>query len=124
MSEKKSITNNGRDPSSGRFLTGNSGGGRPKGSRNKLSEQFISDLYDEWEKSGPEVLTTVAKTDPVALMRCVAGLLPHKVDASLSIIDVDLLKEQTTFMEAYRIARQIIGADEDNTPLIEAKREN
>ena len=25
----------------GRFLTGNSGGGRPKGSRNKLTERFM-----------------------------------------------------------------------------------
>jgi hypothetical protein len=126
MSENNSVTQSGRDPKTGQFILGHTGaGGRPRGSRNKLSEQFISDLYDEWEKSGAQVLKTVAETDPVALMRVVAGLLPHKVDASLSIIDVDLLREQRTFMEAYRIARQIIGADDtEDMPLIEAKSEN
>ena len=123
MSENNSVTQSGRDPSSGRFLTGNSGGGRPKGSRNKLGQQFINDLYDEWQKSGPQVLKTVAETDPVALMRCVASILPKEIDATLSVIDADLLHEQKTFMDAYRIARQIIGVDEDEVPLIEAKSE-
>jgi hypothetical protein len=123
MSDTKSETSNGRDPASGRFLPGNIGGGRPKGSRGKLSERFISDLYERWEQSGAQVLKTVAETDPVALMRVVAGLIPTKIDASLAIIDADLLKEQKTFMDAYRIARQIIGADTDDTPLIEAKDE-
>jgi hypothetical protein len=36
-------TQNERDPKTGRFQPGNSGfGGRPKGSRNKLTEQFIT----------------------------------------------------------------------------------
>jgi hypothetical protein len=46
----------GRDPRSGRFLTGNSGGGRQRGSRNKLSEQFIADVYAQWQESGSDCL--------------------------------------------------------------------
>jgi hypothetical protein len=33
-----------RDTKTGRFLAGNSGGGRKPGSRNKLSESFIADV--------------------------------------------------------------------------------
>lgn len=37
-----------RDPETGRFLTGNGGGGRPKGSRNKLGEQFLEALAQDF----------------------------------------------------------------------------
>ena len=33
-----------RDRETGRFQPGNNGGGRPRGSRNKLGEQFLNDL--------------------------------------------------------------------------------
>jgi hypothetical protein len=46
----------GRDPESGRFLTGNNGGGRKPGSRNKLCEAFIADLHSRWMTDGPQVL--------------------------------------------------------------------
>src|SRR5262249_29892376 len=41
----------------GRFLPGNSGfGGRPLGSRNKFSQQFIDDVYQVWRQEGIETL--------------------------------------------------------------------
>ncbi len=40
----------------GRFLSGNSGGGRPKGSRNQLGEAFIADLYADWQANGAETI--------------------------------------------------------------------
>jgi hypothetical protein len=117
-------THNGRNPENGQFKLGHIGqGGRPKGARNRLSEKFLTDLEAEWEASGPDVLKRVAKDDPVDFMRVVAGLLPSRVDASLAIIDADLLREQTSFMAAYKLARSIIGADAEDTPLIEASDE-
>jgi hypothetical protein len=124
MNENNSVTQSGRDPETGQFILGHTGsGGRPKGSRNRLSERFLIDLEAQWEKSGADVLERVAKDDPVDFMRVVAGLLPSKVDASLAIIDADLLREQTSFMAAYKLARSIIGADAEDTPLIEASDE-
>jgi hypothetical protein len=67
-------------------------------------------------------MAEIAETDPVALMRCVASILPKEIDAKLSV-DVDLFREQTSFMQAYRLARQMIGADPDDTLLIEAEDE-
>ena len=59
--------------SRGRFLTGNIGGpGRPRGSRNRLNEQFIADLLADWEAHGADVITCVRQTDPAGYLRCVA----------------------------------------------------
>jgi hypothetical protein len=119
MSDHKQETNNGRDPK-GLFLQGVSGNpnGRPKGSRNRLTEQFLSDLCAQWEISGQAALKKMAEEEVVDFVRVVASLVPHRVDASLAIVDADLLREQRTFMEYYKVCREFIGAD---TPLIEAE---
>jgi hypothetical protein len=110
---------NGRDPESGRFLTGNGGGGRPKGSRNKLGEQFISDLQAEWEISGTAALKRVVEMDPVAFVKVTASLMPAKVDATVEM-NISLFERVRNFREAWDIARQVIGADDDK--LIELHR--
>jgi hypothetical protein len=56
----------------GRFVSGNSGGGRPKGSRNALSERFIADLCADWLKHGTAVLQIVREEDPVAYAKIVS----------------------------------------------------
>jgi hypothetical protein len=44
-------------------------------------------------------------------MRCVASILPKEIDATLSV-DVELFAEAKTLAEAYKMARDYIGADE------------
>jgi len=56
--------------------------GRPKGSRNKLSEQFFRDLCDVWEAFGKPALMAMAWTDPVAFVRLVASLIPRELEAT------------------------------------------
>ena len=58
--------------------------GRPKGSRNKLSEEFINQLYADWCEHGAEVLKEVRETRPEVYVKVVASLLPRKVDANVS----------------------------------------
>ena len=49
----------------GRFLAGNSGnGGRKRGSRSKLGEEFISALYSDFEEHGEEVIAKVRQRSP------------------------------------------------------------
>jgi hypothetical protein len=36
--------------------------GRPKGSRNKLGEAFVNDLYNDYLQHGPEVIAAVRET--------------------------------------------------------------
>ena len=66
----------------GRFAPGVSGNpsGRPKGSRNKLQEDFLRDLYADWHEGGKEALATMRAEKPNEYVRVVAGLLPSKVE--------------------------------------------
>jgi len=113
---------NGRHDETGQFLKGYSRGGRPLGSRNKLSERFLADLHAEWERSGTVVLQRVAKNDPTSFMKVVAGILPKELDTTLNL-NVGLFAEIRDFSEAFKLARQVIGADDAPLLLIDAEVE-
>jgi hypothetical protein len=61
----------------GKEWTGNAAG-RPKGSRNKLSEEFIAALCEDFELHGEAVIETVRKTRPADYLRIVAALVPKE----------------------------------------------
>jgi hypothetical protein len=73
----------GRDPETGRFLAGNNGGGRQKGSRNKLGEAFIADAYRDWQKHGAAALRRMRETDPSGYVRVIAQILPDKLEVDV-----------------------------------------
>jgi hypothetical protein len=50
------------------------GTGLPVGSRCKLSEGFLADLFADWVEHGAAVLDRVRQDDPIAYLRIVAGL--------------------------------------------------
>ena len=60
------------------FQPGQSGNpkDRPVGSRNKLSEHFVSDLQELREEQGPKILRRVAKDDPAKLLAAMVQVLP------------------------------------------------
>jgi hypothetical protein len=59
------------------------GPGRPKGSRNKLSEAFLRDFCEAWEERGKAALEAVATTDPSTFIKVTAQLLPAKLEAEV-----------------------------------------
>lgn len=99
----------GRDATTGQFLVGHSGfGGRPKGSRNKLGEAFIADMYEAWQASGPDVLQKVILTDPAAFLRSMVAILPKELDVNVNRYDM-MTDEQlrAQFVAALREARAL-----------------
>jgi hypothetical protein len=103
----------------GQFIlghTGNLGGGRPKGSRNRLGEAFLSDLASEWERSGAEALARCAKDHPAVFCKVVAGLLPKEIDAQLTVEHVELFSQARNFAEAFRLAQRYIGGELEDEP--------
>ena len=76
------------------FEPGRSGNpaGRPKGSRNKLGEDFIAALYADFQEHGPATIQRMRLQDPVAYIKIIAGLLPKevKVDNVRDLTDEEL----------------------------------
>jgi hypothetical protein len=64
-----------------RFKPGESGNpaGRPKGSRNKLSQAVFDDVCAHWEAHGLKAIEKTCKTNPGLYFRVVASLLPQHV---------------------------------------------
>jgi len=83
-----------KDPESGRFVPGNNGGtGRPKGSRNKLGEDFIAALHNDFTEHGVSVIQRVREERPQDYMKVVASLLPKDVNLNVNPAE-DLTDEQ------------------------------
>ncbi len=84
-----------QDSKTGRFVAGNSGnGGRPKGSRNKLGEAFIQDMYANWVEHGVETIETVRAEKPDQYLKVVASILPQQME--IKTVEGELSDEQLT----------------------------
>lgn len=61
--------------------------GRPKGSRNKLGEQFLSDMYTDWQANGAAVIASVRAEKPDIYLKVVASILPKELNIKVSELD-------------------------------------
>ena len=101
----------GRDSKTGRFLTGNNGGGRKLGSRNKLATEFLDDLHAKWLKHGADVLERVIRDDPAAFLRTVAQILPKEIDAALNVNVGSDFDEYETVEDILRGVAEKVGPE-------------
>ena len=85
-----------------RFEKGNAGGpGRPKGARNKLSEDFISDVQESWKENGAEALKTMKDEDNSSYVKMVASLVPK--DYNINVNDMADATQDDVINEIRRI---------------------
>jgi hypothetical protein len=76
-------------------------GGRPKGTRDKLSRRFIEALAKDFDEHGEEVIQFVRERDPVSYMKVVASLVPKEItgeggESLFSGVKITLVKPDTT----------------------------
>lgn len=83
-----------KDPETGRFLTGNIGGGRTKGSRNKLSEAFIEAMHESFLEHGPETIEAVRTEKPDQYLKVIASLIPKDVNLNIGSQADDLTDDE------------------------------
>ena len=73
-----------RDAETGRFLTGNKGGGRPLGARNKLGEAFIEALHESFIEHGATAIQTVIDEKPEQYLKVIASLCPKDLNLTVN----------------------------------------
>lgn len=67
--------------------------GRPKGSRTKLGEQFLSDLMTDWDEHGQTAIKSMREKSPADYVKVVAATLPKELNVKVSELD-ELSDEQ------------------------------
>src|SRR5438093_1383329 len=75
-----------RAQTTGRVLPGNKrNGDREKGARNRLSEQFLQAIADDFELHGVEAIECVRLNRPHDYLKVVASLLPSKAELDINV---------------------------------------
>ena len=76
--------------------------GRPRGSKQKLSERFLRNLHQDWKANGAEAIAAVRENSPVEYVKLIASLLPREGHVTGKIEHQHLhgrLSETNAFLE-------------------------
>ncbi len=84
--------------------------GRPKGSRARFGEAFVSDFLADWEKHGAKALEETRKNDPAAYVRAAVAILPKQLEVGGRTEDVDKILEQFSASEIENFIKGLIAA--------------
>jgi hypothetical protein len=101
----------------GRFIAGNSGnGGRPRGARSKLGEEFLTDLYEDFIEHGRAAIERVRQEEPTTYIRVIASLVPKELKiensrfANMSEEEIDeALRRHVLLLQEVTGAQRIIS---------------
>jgi hypothetical protein len=85
--------------------------GRGIGSRNKLADAFIADVYEAWQVRGAEAVEETIKRKPWEFVKIVSGLMPQKLE----------ITNKFQNMADDELSSVLARAARDITPLIEGR---
>lgn len=95
----------------GRFVPGNVGGGRPKGARSQLAEDFLADLHADWQVGGKVAIAAVRVGKPDQYLKVVASILPKELNVKVS--EIDELTDDQLRGQLARVVAQLAAAGID-----------
>lgn len=91
--------------------------GRPKGSRNKLGEDFISAVAADFEKHGAATIKLVREERPHEYLKVVAGILPKELNVRTNALEELSEDDLAVAIDALRSALALkapgAGADQE-----------
>ena len=103
-------------PHRGQFQPGNPGGGRPLGSRNKLSELALAALGADFEQHGLAVIEQVRRERPHHYLSIVASLLTRQLSVERTSVLGELSDAELAELETHlasvraKLVQQLDGA--------------
>lgn len=89
--------------------------GRPKGSRNKLTEDFLSAMAQDFEQHGKAAIVEVRENDPSKYLTVVAQLVPR--EAELNINGNDAFVKLWEYV-ASGVLSNVITDEDDNAATV------
>lgn len=81
-------------------------GGRPRGARNKLGEEFLEALYADFQDHGVDAIARVREEKPDAYLKVVASLLPR--DLNLRVNPLEALSDEELNQRIRVLGKQIL----------------
>lgn len=90
--------------------------GRPKGSRDKLGQEFVQKLYEKFLERGDEAIDIAMSENPTAFLNVIARLMPTQIEnktKSIEELALELDDEQfTDLIEGCSLLRAAQQIDE------------
>lgn len=68
--------------------------GRPTGARDKLRNNFISALADDFTEHGRAAIETMRVSDPSGYVRAIASLMPKEMDVNHQVSPLEQLTDE------------------------------
>src|SRR5690349_10592255 len=102
------------------FEKGKSGNpaGRPRGTRDSITQAFLKDLDKHWRQHGPEAIAAAAEQQPALFLKVVASLLPRDVQISAADSFLEALKEINAARQQLRALGAPVGEVSEQPPAI------
>ena len=89
-----------------RFQKGNPG--RPKGSKNKITQAYIEAITEDFYKHGKQVIETVRKKQPDVYLKLVAQLVPKDVVLETDVRHFVINAEPELTIEQWRVKHGLL----------------